>query len=264
MSEDILDQQPQQKSEVDINALVAAKERIESGTATPEDEAMVQGFEAGATAAHELRGLDERIVADDLLAPTEQEISRLQAEVVTEKAWGEDTSQLETKLQGHEDMKAYLETRDYQDKNGSVHDAESGKFVSPNDANEGDTKTIDNVFSETQESEDTYNNLSIDELTTKWAEAEDNNDKTTSLNVQNEIQQRLLDENKTDGNGKGMSEDLKMRLIDRVHANMVARRKNNGNATHDGALEEGKSVKVSAAQSRSSEVPQAIEAPLKD
>ena len=233
MREDL--QQPEQQPEVDINTLAEAKARIESGTASDEDKAMVAGFEAGAAAAHELRSAEERTTVANLLEPTEKRIDDLQATVDTEKAWGEDTTQLETTLQGHKDMRDYLESRDYTDVNGSIHDAESGKFASKDNANGGETDKTDSIFETTKDATDEYASLSIDELVTKWAEAEDNNDKTTSLNVQDILQERLLNERQNaeqldvpdDYEGtKGLSDEHAVKLIDRMHDMMMARRKN--------------------------------------
>ena len=72
--------------------------------------------------------------------------------------------------------------------------------------------------------------FSRDELVSKWAEAEDAGDATQSSDVQNEIERSLDSE-------KNMSDDLKMRMIDRLYSQKEDLKKNKAeNSINDGDL----------------------------
>ncbi len=68
--------------------------------------------------------------------------------------------------------------------------------------------------------------LSRDELVAKWAESEDAGDLTQSSDVQDEIERRLESE-------KNMSDDLKMRMIDRLYSQKEELKKSNTEETQD-------------------------------
>ena len=165
-----------------------------------------------------------KVLVEDMLKSTETMKSKLQGDIAhlsarraARVAWGYDASDLdstiaqkEEELREHQDMLDYLKGRDYQDKNGQIHDAKTGRFKREGDAN----KSKDDYGNETK----SYSEMSLEDLVDKWAQAEINDDKTMSGDVQDEILERLE-------KGQGFSEDHKARLIDTVHKQMLDRKK---------------------------------------
>lgn len=152
--------------------------------------------------------------APDLKAASETTIENLEAQITTKKAWNEDTTALELELIQSKEILEYLNKRDYLDDSANIHNAETGKFIAAEKANSSDVDLLE---------QDEYENMTINELTTKWAEAEDNQDRTTSTHIQDELQNRL--EREGVNRAQGMSEDHKMQLIDTLHAQMIKKRK---------------------------------------
>ncbi len=153
------------------------------------------------------------IIVNDLLGATTRQIERLEDKIATEKGWGEDVSKLEEELKGHRDMRDYLLGRDYLDKRDNVRDASTGQFKAREDTNNSD---------EADSNDQAYENLPLlkeDGLLDKWADAEDHNDKTAALDIQDEIFKRIEKEN-------GMDEARKLQLIDIVDKEMNKRRRN--------------------------------------
>lgn len=170
----------------------------------------VAELEAQLTAQSVHRTEEERISSGDLLDATNSRIDSLTAERDTEKGWG-DTTAIETELQGHQDMKDYLEGRSYRDKHGNIHDGETGRFESEEKAN-----------NKPEAIQKSYEEMTQDELFDIWASAEDNQDKTTAINVQDELFTRLERES-------NLTDDQKTRFIDRLHSQMESRRDTNVN-----------------------------------
>ncbi|NDG29927.1 hypothetical protein EB118_07505, partial [bacterium] len=104
-----------------------------------------------------------------------------------------------------QDIVDYLSTQPYQDKNGSLHDPKTGKFVKHNDIH---NDKIDAHYDETQAKSNDQKTLK--ELISGWAEADDAGDKTTSGDIQDEIMNRIERE-------KGLTEDHKVAMIDVVY-----------------------------------------------
>jgi hypothetical protein len=140
------------------------------------------------------------LAADDLVGATRAEINRLQAEITTERGWGEDVSDLETKLQGQRDMLAFLMDRDYLD--------ESGNVVS-----------VSNNQPENTEQTSQYEGVPLtgsDGLIDRWAQAENNNDTTTSSDIVDYLRERMKNKN--------LSDNLAERLVERLRVDMEKRK----------------------------------------
>ena len=173
--------------------LAEADERINEGSASPEDEALVEGFNAGDNAAlaeqEGQRTVEARTVSlgEDLLGTTNRQIQRLEDNIDVNRGWGEDTTEQQTELQGQRDMARYLEGRDYKDHNGNLHDAQSGKFKNESLANvkTGISEQLDNT-----ELKD-LKLLEPGGLIDRWADAESRDLETVSSDIQDEILRRL-------------------------------------------------------------------------
>jgi len=288
--------------------LSESKRRIDEGVGTLEDQALVNGFEAGAkavadditppaeapTAAPEtvkptvidnptepavVEDLTPKVIMEDPEGLTIRRIDTLNDkinqlndadesknmfEVDKDASTDEDLkAKLQQELQSETEFKEYLDGRDYKDKNENIHDAETGKFKSLENANSHDT------YPEDADGDQRFVGMSMDQLLTEWAKAEDEGDRTLSMDVQDVIQEKLLQENKydadrtlvtkdpqgtikirygagekdgmvingTDENGMkrangdvidGMSEDRKMAMIDVAYNEMMKRRQNSG------------------------------------
>lgn len=150
------------------------------------------------------------VLNDDPLGVTERKIARLNDDIANAEMFGDDTTGMKNELRPLEDMRDYLKSRDYKDNLGNIHDTNSGRFKAEKDAN-----------SRPEDLGQPYEEMPMDSLIAKWAEAEDNADRTTSINVQDELHRRLLNE-------PNMDEDLKMRMIDRMHESMMKLRKGSG------------------------------------
>jgi hypothetical protein len=183
--------------------LEAANQRVANGTASAEDQALVQGANivaatmAETPASSEPRPLGDRVIVDDLYGPVTRQIPVLEDRAAT-AAFGGDQASAQQELQTAQDMKTYLEGRDYTDAKGKLHDAETGAFKSMNDANA-------RPESQTQ----TYESMDVMKeggLLDKWAEAMDHNDKTTSIDIQEELYRRILAE-------PNLSDDRKEQII---------------------------------------------------
>lgn len=117
--------------------------------------------------------------------------------------------------QAAQDMVGYLQYRP--DKHVAERDS-SGRFASHEDA----------MYDSTLDSHKTDDDKSLNELLTDWAEADDRSDKTRSNDVQTSILSRL--------EGKGLSDDHTLALIDRLHARKEALRnggQETGRSRHD-------------------------------
>jgi len=140
------------------------------------------------------------LAADDLVGATRAEINRLQAEITTERGWGEDISDLEKKLQGQRDMLAFLMDRDYLD--------ESGNVVS-----------VGNNQPENNEQTSQYEGVPLtgsDGLIDRWAQAENNSDTTTSSDIIDYLKERMKNKN--------LSDNLAERLVERLRTDMEKRK----------------------------------------
>jgi len=195
-------------------AIEEAARRAREGQSTPEDQALLAGFELGANEAIKSAAepSEPTPAVDDLLGTSNRRIQQLDDEITTEKMWDDKLdpkvtariSQKETELKGHQDMAAYLKGRDFKDAQGTVHDATSGRFVSEGQANQHSTEN-DTIA---------YEDMPLVGLVNKWADAEFHNDRTMSSDVQDEIERRLeIDSNTT--------EEDKAELIDSLHARML-------------------------------------------
>jgi len=117
---------------------------------------------------------------------------------------------VQDRAQGHADMADYLEKRPTR----APKHMKDGKGFDVAHYND----TLDETNLETQ---------SLNELVTSWAESEDANDRTKAMDVQDEIERRLLKE-------ENMSDDLKLSLIDRLSNQKDAlRTKNSARAVSD-------------------------------
>jgi len=164
------------------------------------------------------------ILHEDPLGVSNRRISILSDEIASAQMFGGDTSAKQQELQGEIDMRDYLMSRDYKDVYDHIHDAETNRFKSLSDVNRGAEITGDS-----------YKDMPINTLIDKWAEAEDNNDKTTSGNIQDELQERLINiptiaEDNNNRDTHGVTEDHKMDFIDVMHRDMMSRRKNVDNS----------------------------------
>ena len=140
------------------------------------------------------------LAADDLVGATRAEINRLQAEITTERGWGEDITDLEKKLQGQRDMLAFLMDRDYLD--------ESGNVVS-----------VNNNQPENNEQTSQYEGVPLtgsDGLIDRWAQAENNSDTTTSSDIVDYLKERMKNKN--------LSDNLAERLVERLRTDMERRK----------------------------------------
>lgn len=198
---------PNNQAEREQSAISATQEKLEEalkaidqGEATPDQHALVAGFEAGAQAHAEMTGdetsenrtVEDRTLSDDLLRDVNTKITNDQASINVKKAFGEDTSPKEVELQGDKDLKAYLEGRPEETDESSL---------------EEEPKAWGNPYSE----------LSMEELLDQWAEAENFGDKTKSMNIQDVIQDKLLAE-------QSLTEEHKLELIETAHNEMEKRR----------------------------------------
>lgn len=187
--------------------LAEAKKSVDNGTATDEQKVLVEGYKAGAIATD--KAIEGHSPANtDLMAMTQRRIERQQDDIATAAMWGHDTSKQRQELQGDLDMKGYLDTRDYKDENGKII---PGQPKPPEPTAGTEPEPLEPV------AEKLYENTPIDDLLKAWADAEDNKDKTTSTNIQNELQDRLLKQT-------NMSEDYKVHLIDVLHSEMMKKR----------------------------------------
>ena len=196
--------------------LEAANERVANGTASAEDQALVQGANivaasiAETPASSEPRPVEDRVIVNDLYGPVTRQIPVLEDNVAT-AAFGGDQASAQQELKTAQDMKTYLESRDFTDANGKLHDAETGAFKSMNDAN-----TRPESQTQTYESMDVMKDGG---LLDKWAEAMDHNDKTTSINIQDELYRRILAE-------PNLSDDRKEQIL-QSYQTMAEGRRNN-------------------------------------
>jgi len=196
--------------------LQAANERVANGTASAEDQALVQGANivaasmAETPASSEPRPVEDRVIVNDLYGPVTRQIPVLEDNVAT-AAFGGDQASAQQELKTAQDMKTYLESRDFTDANGKLHDAETGAFKSMNDAN-----TRPESQTQTYESMDVMKDGG---LLDKWAEAMDHNDKTTSINIQDELYRRILAE-------PNLSDDRKEQIL-QSYQTMAEGRRNN-------------------------------------
>lgn len=180
--------------------------------------------------------LNGNILHADPLGVTNRRIDRLGDDIASAQMFGGDTAAKDIELQGEIDMRDYLMSRDYKDKDGNIHDAETNQFKSLENANRIDEK-----------SGERYEDMTVNGLIDKWAQAEDNNDRTTSTNVQDELQERLLKiptiaEENSNRDEHGVTETHKMKFIDVMYNEMMSRRKNvsNPNATGPANIAEPK------------------------
>jgi len=207
---------PEEIQRLQTQQLAEADERINEGSASPEDEALVEGFNAGANAAlaeqEGQRTVEARTVSlgEDLLDTTNRQIQRLEDNIDVNRGWGEDTTEQQTELQGQRDMARYLEGRDYKDHNGNLHDAQSGKFKNESLANVKTSRSeqLDNTE---------LKNLKLlepDGLIDRWADAESRDLETVSSDIQDEILRRLENE-------VNLTDNLKLALIEQLHDKML-------------------------------------------
>ncbi|MEI6053744.1 MAG: hypothetical protein WCQ49_00050 [Candidatus Saccharibacteria bacterium] len=169
------------------------------------------------TTEHLLYG---NVLHEDPLGVTNRRIAILGDEIASAQMFGSDVSSKQQELQGEIDMRDYLMSRDYKDDYGHIHDAETNRF-----------KSLDNLNRREENLGRTYVDMTIDELINKWAESEDNKDKTASSDIQDELQERLLKiptiaEENTDRDNHGVTEKHKMNFIDVMYREMMSRRKN--------------------------------------
>jgi hypothetical protein len=108
---------------------------------------------------------------------------------------------IEEVRQGHTDMADYLEARPTR---APKHMRDGKGF---------DVAHYDDTLADTS-----LETKSLNDLVSSWAEAEDASDRTKSMDIQDEIERRILKE-------ENMSDDLKLSLIDRLSAQKDALRK---------------------------------------
>ncbi len=120
-----------------------------------------------------------------------------------------------------QDIVDYLSTQPYQDKNGSIHDPESGQFVKHNDFH---NDKEDAHYDETQAKSNDQKTLK--DLIAGWAEADDAGDKTASDDIQDEVMNRIERE-------KGLTEDHKVAMIDVVYNKKEQLRASNSDKKED-------------------------------
>ncbi len=181
--------------------LEAANQRVANGTASAEDQALVQGANivaatmAETPASSEPRPLGDRVIVDDLYGPVTRQIPVLEDNVAT-ATFGGDQASAQQELKTAQDMKTYLEGRDYTDAKGKLHDAVTGAFKSMNDANA-------RPESQTQ----TYESMTSDQLISKLADSLEHGDRTTSIDVQDALMEKVIAMS-------GATDDVKERLLD--------------------------------------------------
>ncbi len=169
---------------------------------------------------------ESHVLVEDMLGATNRQIQRIADDIDTKKAWGDEVSDLETELKGHEDMRDYLLGRDYRDKRDRIHDANTGQFKVLGDAN--------NAHEESS-SDQPYEDLPLLKdggLLDKWADAEDHGDKTMSSDIQDEIFRRIEKE-------EAMDDAHKLQLIDTVEKEMNKRRAHAPEETETAPAENG-------------------------
>ena len=206
--------------------LEAANQRVANGTASAEDQALVQGANivaatmAETPASSEPRPLGDRVIVDDLYGPVTRQIPVLEDRAAT-AAFGGDQASAQQELQTAQDMKTYLEGRDYTDAKGKLHDAETGAFKSMNDANA-------RPESQTQ----TYESMTSDQLISKLADSLEHGDRTTSIDVQDALMEKVIAMS-------GATDDVKERLLDsyikRAEAQVASTSDNPADFTNDAA-----------------------------
>ena len=197
--------------------LEAANQRVTDGTATSEDHALVAGANIVASTmddtreAPEPRTLADRTIVNDLYGPVTRQIPVLEDRVATD-TFGGDLDSSRQELQTAQDMKTYLDGRDYTDTKGKLHDAETGQFKAAGLANE-------KPETETQG----YETMSVMDkggLLDKWADAANRGDKTMSIDIEDELVRRLDAE-------PSLSEDRKEQIFSTYTSMMESRRATN-------------------------------------
>jgi hypothetical protein len=195
--------------------LAKAQEAIRDGTASPEDHARVAGFEAGAAAAVEMAKASipeqtpvatEDINSDDMLGAVLRRIERQQDDI-TQRSFGEDTSELKRNLQVDLDLRDYLKSRQFKDADGNTIDPQTGLPKLP------EQPEITN-----QNDKRYFEDESLNNLINKWAEADKNKDRTTSTDAQDEILERLIRQ-------PNLTPEHQTQLLDMIRDRMEAKRK---------------------------------------
>jgi hypothetical protein len=161
----------------------------------------------------DVRSLEERTLVDDLHGAVKRQIPILDDKAAMDTFGGDAASQQE--LQTARDMDAFLSGRDYTDARGKLHDAETGQFKPLDQAN---------VKPETQTQ--TYESMSTDDLVTKLAGALEHNDRTMTIDVQDELMERVIAMS-------GASDDLKERLLTDLYRKAEERSRSTTGNTED-------------------------------
>jgi hypothetical protein len=248
--------EPTSQTPEDLKAqqLQEAAKAVAEGTATESQQALVDGFEAGAQAHSELANnqnsdltnpdADSRVISGDLLDATNDRIARTESEIDLDKGWGIDITAKKDQLQADKDMKAYLEGRPTEDsqtqnvevatpKVESVEPTVNAPVQVPVSVEVPTETAVETSPAETLESvienndsksekdlgwENQYKDLTMDELLNEWAEAEDFGDRTKSMDIQDVIQDKLI-------NVSGLTQEHRVNLIDTAVREMNKRRK---------------------------------------
>ena len=245
---------PQGAEDLKVQQLQEAAQAVAEGTATESQKALVDGFEAGAQAHMELSqdqtpanstvDSDNRVISGDLLDATNDRIARTESEIDLDKGWGLDISAKEDQLQADKDMKAYLEGRPVEDVQPKSIDAikvetpanpqtlnitvdspasqenplESTVEIPVVEDTNSESKTEDTETEKDLGWQNQYKDLTMDQLLTEWAEAEDFGDKTKAMDIQDVIQDKLI-------NVSGLTQEHRVNLIDTAVKEMNKRRK---------------------------------------
>ncbi len=162
---------------------------------------------------------ENHVIIDDIVGPLERDLQVNKDTAEINQIWGEDTTVNQVAQKSDQDMLDYLHTRDYMDSEGTVIDARTNLPKTEQEANEPVVDT---------QNDTPLNELPLNDsggLIDKWAEAELHEDKTTSLDIEEEIVRRL----DTIGSGaenvdQNSIEDHKTELYERLHNQMLERK----------------------------------------
>ena len=160
------------------------------------------------------RSLEDRTLVDDLHGAVKRQIPILDDKAAMD-TFGGDMATSQQELQTARDMDAFLSGRDYTDARGKLHDSETGQF-----------KPFDQANVKPESQTQTYESMSTDDLVTKLAGALEHNDRTMTIDVQDELMERVIAMS-------GASDDLKERLLTNLYAKAEERSRSTSDNPED-------------------------------